>query len=71
VPEQLASPCTEVKVTYALNPRKEQQQYNVTAFMFYNPELQAAKAADFYRDLYETVRLHVPKVMNRLSHPFP
>lgn len=55
------NPVAEVKITYAENAAMASQLYEVDVFMFFLKDLEAV-ATNFYSDLWQTTRLHTPKV---------
>ena len=59
--EQCVAHCAEVKITYAENAAMATQLYEVDVFMFFLKDLEAV-STNFYHDLWQSTRLHTPKV---------
>lgn len=55
----------EIKIVYAVNPNVASQLYEVDVFMFFLQDLEAV-SINFYHDLWQSVRLHTPKVHHQL-----
>ncbi|KAL3141638.1 hypothetical protein ABBQ32_004870 [Trebouxia sp. C0010 RCD-2024] len=51
----------EVKITYAENAAMATQLYEVDVFMFFLKDLEAV-STNFYHDLWQSTRLHTPKI---------
>ncbi|KAA6417643.1 MAG: hypothetical protein FRX49_12435 [Trebouxia sp. A1-2] len=51
----------EVKITYAENAGMSTQLYEVDVFMFFLKDLEAV-TTNFYHDLWQSTRMHTPKV---------
>ena len=51
----------EVKITYAENAAMSTQLYEVDVFMFFLKDLEAV-STNFYHDLWQSTRMHTPKV---------
>ena len=56
----------EIKVTYQVNQKQEDQEYTVEVFVFFPKELESHEIG-FYHNLWTTVKLHPPEV--KLSFP--
>lgn len=65
VPHKQASVAAEVKITYAENAGMSTQLYEVDVFMFFLKDLEAV-TTNFYHDLWQSTRMHTPKVWSAL-----
>lgn len=52
----------EIKITYQVNQQHEDQEYGVEIFIFFPKELESHEIG-FYHNLWTTVRLHPPEVL--------
>ncbi len=64
-PPQIGFAAAEVKITYAENAGMSTQLYEVDVFMFFLKDLEAV-TTNFYHDLWQSTRMHTPKVCNAL-----
>lgn len=65
IPDKQALCATEVKITYAENAGMSTQLYEVDVFMFFLKDLEAV-TTNFYHDLWQSTRMHTPKVCTAL-----
>ncbi len=64
-PPQIGFAAAEVKITYAENAGMSTQLYEVDVFMFFLKDLEAV-TTNFYHDLWQSTRMHTPKVRSAL-----